>query len=271
MFLHQLERESAYMGYNRRKARKALRDERYRWTNKNVPYEIEQGLHTRTLKWIADAIKQWHMYTCILFSPRQSQSNYIIFTNVSACQSFEGMYFHPESQTIDVNGCTDLASVIHEMGHTIGFVHEQSRPDRDRYVNISVSVAGDSNYHNLGTNYVDTFDLPYDYDSVMHYDWGITTLDKDYQNRIGQRNGLSFLDIKLANLMYKCDEGCKPRPPCPDEGFVDKDCHCLCRGDSWEHPLLLCDLLFVLQVMYTDLFVICKIVKFPFKIIKISR
>ena len=35
----------------------------------------------------------------------------------------------------------------------------------------------------------------------------IKTKDKKFQNRIGKSSNLSFLDIKLANLMYQC--GCK--------------------------------------------------------------
>ena len=34
------------------------------------------------------------------------------------------------------NGCERLGTVIHEMMHTIGFIHEQSRPDRDEYVEV---------------------------------------------------------------------------------------------------------------------------------------
>ena len=32
----------------------------------------------------------------------------------------------------------------------------------------------------------------------------IRTIDEDYQDIIGTANGLSFRDIKLANIIYKC-------------------------------------------------------------------
>ncbi|KAG7280752.1 hypothetical protein CRUP_037682, partial [Coryphaenoides rupestris] len=72
------------------------------------------------------------------------------------------------------NNCDRLGTVEHEFLHALGFWHEQSRADRDDYVNIiwdqiepgtlvsvSVSVSVSVVSSALG--------VPYDYGSVMHY------------------------------------------------------------------------------------------------------
>lgn len=62
-----------------------------------------------------------------------------------------------------------FGSLVHEIGHGIGFWHEQSRSDRDTYVSILT--------HNIRPGALGNFDLevdnpwgvPYDYKSDMHY------------------------------------------------------------------------------------------------------
>ena len=69
-------------------------------------------------------------------------------------------------------GCNTKGIILHEIGHAIGFWHEQSRPDRDNYVKI--------NWENVTKDYLLNFDKRnswevdhqasgYDYGSIMHY------------------------------------------------------------------------------------------------------
>ena len=62
--------------------------------------------------------------------------------------------------------------IIHEMGHAIGFQHEQTRSDRDSFVyiqtqNIQSGVA--YNFMRYTPSQISSYGVPYDYTSVMHY------------------------------------------------------------------------------------------------------
>jgi hypothetical protein len=51
------------------------------------------------------------------------------------------------------------------------------------------------------------YNVPYDLFSVMHYsgtDGVLKALDSKRNFLMGQRIGLSFLDVQLANTAYKC-------------------------------------------------------------------
>ena len=70
----------------------------------------------------------------------------------------------PETWTYNHN-----TSMQHEAMHTLGFTHEQNRPDRDDFVEIHPSLTENSNYAKLTPeNRVNT-SSPYDFGSVMHY------------------------------------------------------------------------------------------------------
>ena len=62
--------------------------------------------------------------------------------------------------------------ILHEIGHAIGFYHEQTRPDRDNYVTIhldNVKPASRFNFNKYPSDYINVYDVPYDYRSIMHY------------------------------------------------------------------------------------------------------
>ncbi|XP_033627273.1 protein SpAN-like [Asterias rubens] len=148
------------------------------------------------------------------------------------------------AQTISIgSGCGGRGTVAHEIGHALGWHHEQSRPDRDDYVTINfdnVASGRNFNFYKYVTSSIATHDVPYDAGSIMHYGAlyfssnGLPTIvavDPMNQFKLGNRNDFSFYDIKMANLMLECAAHCQTEAPlhCQNEGFIGKDCTCICK------------------------------------------
>ena len=99
----------------------------------------------------------------------------------------------------------------------IGFWHEHSRPDRDKYVTIKSqnTVSKQEHYSNTtNSNYINSLGVPYDFSSIMHYyqdnrstNNNITITSKEKDIPFGGAPELSPLDINQTNLLYKRECG----------------------------------------------------------------
>jgi hypothetical protein len=73
-------------------------------------------------------------------------------------------------------------------------------------------LANKFNFNKYGRSRIDSLGVEYDYGSIMHYGkrdfakwpWQTTIRPKKAGVSIGQRKGLSVLDVKQANLLYRC-------------------------------------------------------------------
>ena len=67
-------------------------------------------------------------------------------------------------------------TILHEIGHVLGMLHEHQRNNRDDYLTINYDSLS---YWGFGMNFVkeedDDFGMPYDYNSVMHYSPTVST------------------------------------------------------------------------------------------------
>lgn len=62
--------------------------------------------------------------------------------------------------------------VIHEIGHVVGFWHEQSRPDRDDFITVlweNIQTGKKINFRKHPVTEIDSLNITYDYGSIMHY------------------------------------------------------------------------------------------------------
>nr|QNH72383.1 toxin candidate TRINITY_DN22746_c0_g1_i1 [Pachycerianthus borealis] len=203
--------------------RNAIRGRQSLWQTKVVPVEIltetEEGVGKQVKDLIVEAVKDFHRYTCIRFRDRiSSDKNWIKFVSKQGCYSNLGRQFSREGpQEISIGrGCELKGIVMHEIMHSLGFWHEQSRWDRNQYVQINWENVQDGKNHNFNKYFQDDMDFVgamYDYTSLMHYrntelsKNGKPTIEliKDPSQPIGQRQGFSQTDVLQLNALYDCD------------------------------------------------------------------
>ncbi|GIY78916.1 zinc metalloproteinase nas-13 [Caerostris extrusa] len=185
-----------------------------RWSGKRVPYIIDPAIAGYT-NLILQAMNDYHTKTCVQFVPRTFETNYIRIFPGQGCYSNVGMIGGQQPVSLG-QGCMFKGTIVHELGHAIGFFHEQNRSDRDQYLTIywqNIQAGMDTQFFLLKPHenlLLDTFD----YNSIMLY--GNTAFSKDGRSltmvakngatlyETYDKPGLSNSDIIRVKKMYSC-------------------------------------------------------------------
>jgi len=200
--------------------RDVRRERIYLWIDRHVPYELDTAFGgSQEQKVVYDAMKDIEEQTCIKFVPFNGQHhNWIKFVRKNGCYSKVGRTFWSQGyQEISLgSNCLYKGIVMHEILHALGFYHEQSRNDRDKYVEIFWENIAKGRENNFAKQSVDTAELlgePYDFDSIMHYGKFSFALNTSAptilsianpSQPLGQREKLSQTDIRQLNKLYDC-------------------------------------------------------------------
>ncbi|WNZ61957.1 M12 family metallopeptidase [Myxococcus sp. MxC21-1] len=183
----------------------------YRWPSALVPFTIDAGLTDQAR--VTTAIRHWQERTNVRFILRDASNaalfpDFVTFQPGTGCSAHVGRQGGQQFVTLAA-GCS-TGNTIHEIGHALGFWHEQSREDRNSFVTINLSNVEVGLEHNFGQHISDGDDVgDYDYGSIMHYGThafsrnGLPTIQVLTPGvTIGQRSGLSDGDIAAAQLLY---------------------------------------------------------------------
>jgi len=176
----------------------------FRWKDGKVPFVIgDEGVRAR----VEAAVAHWQQRTPFTFVAHTNEPDFVSFQALDGCFSRVGRQGGVQVVSIGT-GCT-AGSAIHEIGHSLGLWHEQSRSDRDNFIQIVEANIDPMFLSNFDKHVLDGEDLgPYDFGSIMHYPAtafsvnGQPTILAKSGAPIGQRDGLSKGDLAGIRLMY---------------------------------------------------------------------
>ncbi|XP_055609017.1 hatching enzyme 1.2-like [Uranotaenia lowii] len=192
--------------------RGAVKFESKLWADGVVPYVISIAFGFITRWKIKDAMYDFHQQTCIRFVPKTNEMDYLsIERSPSGCWSTIGRTGGKQVLNLQGPCLKSRGTVLHELMHALGFLHEHSRQDRDEFVRINFkNVRPDAVKNFENKDRADPLGSRYDFGSVMHYPVtafsvnGKPTIEPkvNYTGKIGQRERLSRKDVEAINRMY---------------------------------------------------------------------
>lgn len=228
----------------RRKRKVGQRPTYWLWDTLPISYKFDTYFPQSARLIVRDAIQQWESETCVRWVENGNSPDKIQFYSGGGCSSYVGRTGGMQEISIAVPGCDYVGIVQHEIGHSLGFIHEQARPDQSAYLNIvydNISPFRWNNFLPSSATEVSDYSYKYDYGSVMHYNAYSFALDKGrialetsdpyYQQTIGQRNGPSFIDIAQVNAAY-CANKCPSKLACQHGGYTDPNSCARCKCPS---------------------------------------
>ncbi|MBW2274713.1 MAG: VCBS repeat-containing protein [Deltaproteobacteria bacterium] len=198
----------------------AAADQSYRWPNGVVRYDAAslQSLQGICAEWteanadgeyqatetclawldqeVQDAMDLWRNQTLIRFV-EETQGQRLVFKHVTegSCRSGVGRRGNETTVSLRTPCGAGFGSIVHELGHAIGFYHEQSRSDRYQHARFNdMNTADTGQFSEAGVAWGE-----YSYGSIMHYGtYGLgeevcCTVDGVDVERNGLPNGCGWL------------------------------------------------------------------------------
>jgi hypothetical protein len=142
-----------------------------KWSAGDVYYAFSNNVSAGKQQAFLDGMAEWAMFANLHFIPYTNEPNYVFIYEAAEAeggQSDVGMI--GGEQYIQIGPTSwNRPTICHELGHTLGLVHEHQRFDRDNFVTIftnNVASGDEGDFILLTDSQNETL---YDFLSVMHY------------------------------------------------------------------------------------------------------
>ncbi|HCC52265.1 MAG TPA: hypothetical protein DEQ30_09595 [Porphyromonadaceae bacterium] len=180
------------------------------WSNGIIPYTFAPDLPETLKTRILDAMSDWESNTPIRFVQRTNQSKYVSIVVLDDSDTAGGYSTLGcvSNAKIKLKSTSSYSLALHELGHTIGLIHEYERADRDDHIKIIRDEITDEFKYAFDPRRSIHSVHPFDFRSIMIYsstdfqkekNATITTFDDD---SFDWRGTLSPLDIEIVNYIY---------------------------------------------------------------------
>ncbi|XP_054726365.1 zinc metalloproteinase nas-13-like [Anastrepha obliqua] len=210
------------------RTRNAVNSPLQRWPSNLLLYKISPDYSKVEEENVHVALKVFNESTCLKFKEyderRDGNLRYINYKKSSnMCGTRVGFNAltptGPHDVVLNPYCLSERGVIQHETMHVLGLYHEQSRPDRNKYVQIEYTNIPQKYWPQFIAYpeiYTTTYNVEYDYESLMHYSQfafakdqtkpsmrakiGNTVMDRDMGQIVGPSKG----DLMKIKMMYKC-------------------------------------------------------------------
>ena len=200
------------------------KDDLYRWPGGILPVVLESSVfETTNYLIIKSALDYFNFNTGIICKERTDEKDYIVIECIKddgsgrAGASVVGRQRNGSNILELINGNFTMGTVVHELMHALGVYHEQSRTDRDNYVEIKWDNIMENSKYNFQVEGDGTARTNFDYCSIMQYNTNAFAKDKSQPTIvcktngavvacpacIGNRASLSPMDIDGLDKLYR--------------------------------------------------------------------